>query len=706
MIPMNESFSGAAPLWERTALKRRILLLALILVPSLQASSVMMGLLPRKGASLMELIMTALFFMLFSWVSVGFWTAIFGFCVLMRRYTGFCPSQDAGEGTEIEDPQARTAILLPVFSEDMDRVMAGISAVYSSLEKTGQLDRFDLFILSDTTDPDDWVTEETAWHRFCRDHNAFNRVFYRRRSSNVKRKSGNVADFCRRWGRNYRYMIVFDADSIMAGSTMVQMVRIMEKRPDIGILQSPPAGVNRRSLIARVQQFSNHLYGAAFSAGIHFWQMGDAQYWGHNVIIRVEPFMKHCQVPRLPGRGPMGGDILSHDFVEAALMRRAGYGVWLAYDLKGSFEETPPTLIDELKRDRRWCQGNLQHMRLIFTAGLFPTHRMLFINGILSYGSALLWFLFLVFSTVQALAEVLVEPQYFSGARTLFPQWPVWDPSWAMMLLGCTMVLLFVPKLLSLALVFFRGDPDDFGGVGPMVVSALLESVLSAMLAPIRMLFHSLFVVSTIMGRSVNWTTQTRDDRGTSWLDAVKVHWWCTVLGVFWAALVWLVNPRFFWWLSPVVVPMILSVPLSVLTSRVSLGQGAKRWKLFLTPMEIHPSQELKDLEEELRRPCQYSLFPFPPKAGFLRAVVDPAVFSLHTSLILRHRAPSPKAEELHREIADKALSQGPNSLTKKEKTALLKDPSQLRYIHERVWELEEDQQAAQWCLVSPPPRG
>ncbi len=691
--------------WEPVALKRRLLLLALILMPSFYASSVMMGLLPQRGASLMELAMTGLFFLLFSWVSVGFWTALFGFFVVLRRHKAFCPSQDAGEGLEIQDPHARTAILLPVFSEDMDRVMAGVGAIYRSLERTGQLDRFDLFILSDTADPDHWVAEEAAWHRFCSDADAFGRVFYRRRRSNVKRKSGNVADFCRRWGRNYRYMIVLDADSVMAGTTMVQMVKIMENRPDIGILQTPPAGVRRQSLIARVQQFAGHLYGPAFAAGLQFWQMGDAQYWGHNVIIRVEPFMKHCQVPRLPGKGPLSGDILSHDFVEAALMRRSGYSVWLAYDLQGSFEETPPTLVDELKRDRRWCQGNLQHMRLIFSAGLFPTHRMLFVNGILSYGSALLWFLFLVLSTAQALAEVLVEPRYFTGARTLFPQWPVWDSGWALMLLGCTMALLWTPKVLSLALVFLRGDPACFGGARAMVASAVLETVLSSLLAPVRMIFHSLFVISTLLGHSVGWTTQTRDDRGTTWGDALKVHWWSTLLGLAWGALVWLVNPRFFWWLSPVVGPLVLSIPLSVLTSPAGLGLKARQLKLFLTPMELEPCQELQDLEWELHRPQPYSLFPFPPKAGFLRAVVDPAVFSLHSSLILRHRTPSPTAEEIRREIADKALALGPQALDKKEKTTLLRDPLQLRYLHQRVWELEDDAQAAQWGLVSLPPQ-
>src|SRR5947208_14503217 len=239
----------------------------------------------------------------------------------------------------------------------------------------------------------------------------------------------------------------------MAGQTLGRLFKLLERPADVAMIQTAPTAESRGSLFARVQQFASRVYGPMFAAGLHFWQLGDGQYWGHNTIIRVEPFMDHCALPRLPGREPLGGEILSHDFVEAALMGRAGWTLWLAYDLDGTYEEVPSTLLEEMKRDRRWCQGNLQHLRLLFTEGLFGAHRALFLNGVLSYVSALLWFTFLSLSTVEAIQNVLREPNYFPSGPSLFPEWPIWRPNWARALLAVTGMILFLPKLLSVALI-------------------------------------------------------------------------------------------------------------------------------------------------------------------------------------------------------------------------------------------------------------
>ena len=690
--------------WSRSAGRRRLLLIFLVLAPTFIACGTMASILPSRGGSPLEIVLLAVFAVLFAWISVGFWTALMGFFLLLQRRNRYSVSNVCeGCGFSIENPHARTAVLIPIYNEDVKRVFAGLKTVYDSLAATGSPDRFDFFVLSDTTDPDVWVQEEEGWRRFCTEQDAFGRVFYRKRRSNAKRKSGNVADFCRRWGKNYRYMIVFDADSIMAGRTMVRMVQMMEARPDIGILQTPPAGVNRETLLARAQQFANRVYGPMFAAGLHFWQLGDAQYWGHNAIIRVEPFIRHCELPRLPGKGPLGGDILSHDFVESALMRRAGYGVWLAYDLDGSYEETPPTLLDELKRDRRWCQGNLQHLRLIFSRGFFPAHRALFLNGILSYGSALLWLAFLLISSAQAVAEVYLEPVYFLDTKTLFPQWPVWRPHWALALLGSTAVLLFLPKFFSYALALLR-DPAArlYGGRLRLACGILLEVALSTLLAPVRMLHHSVFILSTILGKNVGWPTQSRDDRGTPWADAVDVHWWGTILGILWGALVYLTNPSFFWWISPIILSLVLSIPLSVLTSRASLGKAFLRAGFFTTPEETEPPVELRELAKTLQEEAPYSPLPLSPRQGFLRAVTDPCVHALHTSLLLRYKKGAPAREEARQALVEKALRSGPDSLSAKEKMTLLNDPFHLAELHRRVWELEDDKQAARWGLSQP----
>ena len=685
--------------WGGTALRRRFCLLALIILPSLLAARTMYLMLPHKGDENLELFMVGLFGVLFAWISVGFWTAVAGVWVTLRGHDRFTVTLSCPESLTLPDPEVRTAILFPVYNEDVKSFMAGIRTVLHSLRETGQASRFDIFILSDSTNPESWVAEEEAWHEFCKDEEAFGQVFYRRRRSNLSRKSGNIADFCRRWGANYRYMIVYDADSLMRGSTMIRMVQAMETHPSVGILQTPPKAANSRSLISRVQQFANHLYGPIFAAGLHYWQLGEAQYWGHNAIIRVEPFMAHCQLPRLPGRGPLSGEILSHDFVESALMRKAGYGVWLAYELDGSWEETPPTLIDELIRDRRWCQGNLQHSRLIFAHGFFPTHRALFVNGIMSYGSALLWGLFLIASSLQAVVEILVPPTYFTSTRTLFPVWPTWYPQWALTLLSSTAVLLFLPKLLALLLVAAKGAARGFGGVWAMTCGVLGEIVVSTFLAPVRMLFHSLFVITTLLGWRVTWNAQNRGDTGTSWADALRFHWWGTLLGLAWGGMIWIVNPGFFWWLSPIVAGLALSVPLSVWTSRTSWGKAAKNLGLFLTPPEICAPKEIAALDENLRRPTPYSPFLLSRRQGFIRAVVIPSVHALHIALTRHRRRRSPAHVERMRKLEAEALAKGPHALDRKAKCALLSDPESLHRLHVQVWELEDGPQAAQWGL-------
>ena len=338
------------------------------------------------------------------------------------------------------------------------------------------LDHFDFFVLSDTANPDACVAELDAWNALREELGAESRLFYRHRRRRVKRKSGNIDDFCRRWGAKYRYMVVLDADSVMTGECLTTLVRLMEARPDAGIIQTAPRAVGRDTLHARMQQFANQVYGPVFTAGLHYWQLGESHYWGHNAIIRLEPFMQHCVLAPLPGRGSLAGEILSHDFVEAALMRRAGYGVWIAYDLDGSFEETPPNLIDEVKRDRRWCHGNLMNARLMFARGMHPVHRWVFLTGALAYLSAPLWLGFLALSTWLLLAHANAEPQYFVMPHQLFPLWPSWRPEHAWALLAAIASVLFVPKILAAMLAAAR-SASSYGGTLRLMLSVLARNV-------------------------------------------------------------------------------------------------------------------------------------------------------------------------------------------------------------------------------------
>jgi membrane glycosyltransferase len=683
--------------WMGAGSRRRFALLALIVIPAIPAAGIMHTLLPSGGQPLLRLLITALFAVLFAWISVGFWSAAAGFALTLRRSDRY--SLTAALPRELDLPdQFRTALLFPIYNEDAGSVAAGVRTVLQSLRAAGLDRHFDIFLLSDSTDPDAWVREEEAWHTLCREERAFQCVFYRRRKMNLKRKSGNIADFCRRWGANYRYMIVFDADSLMAASTLARMVQIMEARPRLGILQTPPGIIKSRSLIARAQQFANHLYGPIFAAGLHFWQLGDAQYWGHNAIIRIEPFMRHCQLPTLPGRMPFGGDIMSHDFVEAALMRRAGYSVWLAHDLQGSYEQSPPGLIDELVRDRRWCQGNLQHTRLVFSRGFFPTHRALFINGIMSYVSALLWFLFLLASSGQAVAELFIVPNYFPEEPSLFPNWPTYFPHWALTLFSGTALLLFLPKLLALTAVCLRRQTRAFGGFGAMSRSVLAEVVISTFLAPVRMASHTVCVLGALCGMNWGWNTQNRDDGGTAWLDAVRFHGKGTLLGLAWGGLMYLVNPGFFLWMSPIVAGLVLAVPLSVLTSRVSPGRLARRLRLFMTPVDTRQPRVVRRLEHNLRKPAPFTPFPLTREEGFVRAVVVPRVFILHRALVKHARTSSPEKKARLEALAAEMLESGPDRATMRGKITVLSEPECLEALHRAVWNLPPDK-AALWGI-------
>jgi len=327
----------------RTALLRRTVFLVLALVQSgAFAYHMVDSVLPYHGNDPLEVAILILSTILFAWVSLGFWTALSGFILLCLGGDRHAITRSVSKDAPIA-PDARTAVIMPIRNEHVARVCAGLRATYESVAATGTLDRFDFFLLSDSCEGDTLAAERQAWLDLCVAVGGFGRVFYRWRRLRIKRKSGNVADFCRRWGRQYRYMVVLDADSVMSGDCLATLVRLMEANATTGIIQSAPRAAGRETLYARVQQFATRVYGPLFTAGLHFWQLGESYYWGHNAIIRIAPFMRHCALARLSGRGPLSGEILSHDFVEAALMRRAGWKVWMAYDLPGSYEEMPRT---------------------------------------------------------------------------------------------------------------------------------------------------------------------------------------------------------------------------------------------------------------------------------------------------------------------------------------------------------------------------
>ncbi|OLO04356.1 MULTISPECIES: glucans biosynthesis glucosyltransferase MdoH [Salinicola] len=671
--------SKPAPRWQMIASARRWVLLVLIFGQSIIAANQMRTVLPGQGQQWLEIAILSLFVLLFAWVSAGFWTALMGFFQLLRGRDRYAIDSEVGDEPIAEE--ARTALLVPICNEDVPRVFAGVRATIESIRQSGNGRHFDVFILSDTFDPDIAIQETHAWLALCRDMEAFGQVFYRRRQRRVKRKSGNLDDFCRRWGALYRYMLVLDADSVMSGACLTRLVQMMEAHPDAGIVQTAPRASGRMNLYARMQQFATRVYGPLFTAGLHFWQLGESHYWGHNAIIRMAPFMQHCMLAPLPGKGSMSGEILSHDFVEAALMRRAGWGVWIAYELEGSYEEMPPNLLEELGRDRRWCHGNLMNFRLFLSKGIHPVHRAVFLTGLMSYISAPLWFLFLVLSTALLAVHTLSTPNYFPEPGMMFPVWPQWNPTLAVGLFGATATLLFLPKVLSVILVWVQGS-RQFGGPFKLLASMVLESLFSMALAPVRMLFHTRFVLTSIMGWAIQWRSPSRENSDTTWGDAIRNHWSQTVIGAVWAVGVYFMEPTFLWWLSPIVGAMMISIPVSTLSSRVSLGSACFRARLFRIPEETHPPRVLRRMVRYLGRMNAAA-----PTPNFIQVVVDPVSNALATALgTSRHAQAAPLKRRRHERVT-RAVTQGPASMNNLERLAFLDDPVMLSQLHWRVWE-------------------
>jgi len=687
--------------WRRVGTMRRYILLALTLFQTAIATWYMKTILPYQGwalidpmdmlhqnwwQSLLQLLpyilqsgILILFAILFCWVSAGFWTALMGFLQLLIGHDKYSISAST-TGDEPLNIEHRTALIMPICNEDVERVFAGLRATYESVKATGQIEHFDFYILSDSYNADLCVAEQKAWMEVCQETGGFGRIFYRRRRRRVKRKSGNIDDFCRRWGKQYSYMVILDADSVMSGGCLPNLVRLMEANPNAGIIQSAPKASGMDTLYARCQQFATRVYGPLFTAGLHYWQLGESHYWGHNAIIRVEPFIKHCALAPLPGEGSFAGSILSHDFVEAALMRRAGWGVWIAYDLPGSYEELPPNLLDELKRDRRWCQGNLMNFRLFLVKGMHPVHRAVFLTGVMSYLSAPLWFMFLALSTALQVVHTLMEPQYFLQPRQLFPVWPQWRPELAIALFSTTMVLLFLPKLLSVILIIAKGA-KEYGGAIILFCSMLLEMLFSVLLAPVRMLFHTVFVVSAFLGWSVQWNSPQRDDDATSWSESFMRHGPQMLLGLVWAGgMAWL-DLRFLWWLSPIVFSLILSPLVSVFSSRANLGLACQRVSLFLIPEEYSPPKELVDTENYLRRNQARALVD-----GFRQAIIDPAYNALAVGMATARHGTSQAIECVREDHLQQALQSGPAAMNGPQRLAIISDPVMLSRLHLRLW--------------------
>ena len=489
-----------------------------------------------------------------------------------------------------ERPQVSTAILLPIFNEPPEPVAAALRVMSEALRPQ---DRVAFFVLSDTQDP--VLARAEARHFPARGRSGSGvPISYRRRTPNTRRKAGNIERFCRDHGHEYDFALVLDADSLMTADAIRGLIAALRDNPAMGLVQSVSYPIGGTTLFARLQQFGARLNTPLSVAGQDLWQGRRGTYWGHNAVLRLRPFMQHAELPLLPGMPPMGGEILCHDTVEAALLLRGGWEVGLDTRIQGSFETTPSNLIDHLARERRWCQGNLQHLRLLAAPGLLPESRLHLGMGILYYLASPIG---LLLSLVLLLSGILPP------GRVVRPPAPgaVWFCA------GSTLALLLAPKLASLARVLLRRElAAGFGGRIRLVVSVLLEQVASTVLAPVMLLSISLFVVATLCGRSVGWSVPPRGDRSVGWGEAARRFAPHTLLGVGATLGILLGRPGLLPWSMPLLLGPVLSIPLARWSASVRLGLLARRLGLFLTVDELAPMPEQVAFTEAavtMRRP-------------------------------------------------------------------------------------------------------
>jgi len=565
----DDTVGGAGARFGDSRAWRRTLMTTFTTASTLAAAAVMGRLLTPGGLTIADAAMLALFTVLFAWVAFAFASAVAGFVLIWR--------------SRVETPWSpqpilftRTALLMPTYNEDPGRILAGVQAIYEDLEAKGVAELFDVFVLSDTRDAAIAQAEVTGVLRLRLRLNAMDHIFYRRRPLNLDRKAGNIADWVRSFGAGYESMIILDADSLMSGDTIVRLTAAMEADPQAGLIQTLPTIVGAATLFARIQQFAGRVYGPLIAQGQAWWSGAEGNYWGHNAILRTRAFAACAGLPHIEGGGPFAGHIMSHDFVEAALLRRGGWAVCMAPGLAGSYEETPPSLIDMAVRDRRWCQGNLQHSAVLPAKGLHWVSRLHLARGILAYLTAPLWLAFLAVGGV-----VWVQQRHAPQAS---------DGGLAAGLFALTMALLLAPKLMGgLLAVRARLSRRACGGGLRLAASVAAEIVLSALMAPVFMLMQSRAVLDVLRGRDSGWAAQQRDDGrlplGTAW----RRHWKHTLMGGLWAAGAYGLDPELLAWTAPVALGLVLAIPLSMLTSRTDLGRTCRRLGLFLTPEENAP---------------------------------------------------------------------------------------------------------------------
>jgi len=629
-----------------------------------------------EGFSFLEGMQLILFALLFHQIVAGCWLALLGGWSLWMEKHPPGPWNEPGLAVAPEHP-ARTAIVLPMYNEAPGPIFAAAEVLWRELQAAPR--EFEIFFLSDSNRPEQWIAEERGWFELCRRTGAWGRIHYRKRRSPRHGKSGNLADFCRRWGAHFRYMITLDADSLMTATLVRRLVGWMEKSPRTGILQTLPYQILGQTLFRRMQQFSARMYGPVFAAGANFWHLFAGNYWGHNAIVRIAPFIQFCDLPELPGTVPARRQILSHDTVEAALMRKSGYDVWMVFGEEGSYETGPPNFVDHLAREKRWCRGNLQHFWFLFSPEIDFANRVHIWMGLMAYGAAPLWLLFLIGGALDCFFKhrFSLLSSGIGGADGLLGH--TYGTLFAI-----TLGLLFLPKIIG----WLTAAPHwrFFGGSVRSACSVVLETLAWAVWAPSIMIYHTWFILREWLGRSLIWTTQNRGEgRGLPFLvvfHRLSLPWAVAgVAGFFvqtylpeqWVAfsplfLAWLLTPVLAWW-----------------TSFPGAGAAARRFGLFCIPEETGAPfcRTIQPYLQAVREPWM--------ETGDLRTEVfrllrHPLWNSLHVRLLRARKGAAESRPRIPLVKREQVFTASPEAMGNGEWMELLSDAETCLWLHRNFW--------------------
>ncbi len=509
------------------------------------------------GVAVLEGVALALVALTFTWLVFSVNTACLGLARLALVRSARPAAQNGRTPMDV-------ALLIPVYNETTWDVFGNASAMLKELSSKPGDHRYTLFILSDTRDPELAALEERAFAALHAEQAPQQRVYYRRRLLNSDKKVGNINDWIENWGSAYEAMVILDADSLMSGVAIVQLTDALAADPDAGLIQSRPIVIGAQTLFGRVQQFSNSVYGWLSAEGMDSWAQQEGNYWGHNAIIRTHAFAQSARLPYLKGRRGAEHLILSHDFVEAGMLRRAGWAVRFLPRVDGSYEETPPTLIDHILRERRWCQGNMQHLWLLATRGFHMISRFHLLQGALAFLMSPAWLAVVIFWFFMGASQEAPD-SYFSSANPLHPIWPMVEQSIGWFYMLCVYGMLLFPKLLG-AIVFGlrRRTRAAYRSNVMLAGSMMFELVLSVLYAPIMMVQHTLATGFALLGRTNAWAPQNREIASYSWMQTLRFHWIETCFG---AALL---GGILFWNVSLLILPIAISLAAAAPLSKLS----------------------------------------------------------------------------------------------------------------------------------------